>query len=385
MLVVSQVAICVVVLVAGGLFVQSLRAVDHLDLGVRTSHLVMASFDLRLQGYTDERGRQFHRELLEKVRALPGIRSASLAAAVPFDYGIQLREIAAEGRDAKDDYKATGFNCVDAQYLKTVGATLVQGRDLTDRDLENTPKVAIVNELLAQRYWPGQNPLGKRFHFGRQGDLVEVVGVTRTGKYIMLGEEPRPYFYVPLKQHYSNPVTLHLYTAGDPAAIIPTLRQVLRELDPHLPIYNVRTMEAHLRDSAFGLMPLRMGAALAGVQGLLGLALAVMGVYGLVAYVVSQRTREVGIRMALGAQTLDVVRLVVHDGLMLTCVGIALGGVAAVGLKLIVSKVLYGLAPASEPVFIAAILLIGGVALLACYIPARRAVNVDPLAALRYE
>jgi predicted permease len=385
MLVVSQVAICVVVLIAGGLFIQSLREVGHRDLGFRTRNLVMASFDLSLQGYPEPRARQFYRDLLEKVNALPGVRSASLASAVPFDYGIQMRETAPEGRDSKDDYKATAFNCVDARHLATIGATLVQGRCFSNRDLDNAPRVAVVNELFAQRNWPGENPLGKRFHCGRQAALVEVVGVVRNGRYVMIGEEPRPYFYVPLEQYYSNPVTLHLYTAGDPAAIIPTLRGVLREFDPHLPIYNVRTMEAHLRESAFGLMPLRMGATLAGVQGLLALALSVMGVYGLVAYVVSQRTREVGIRMALGAQTLDVVRLVVRDGLTLTLVGIGLGAIGAVGLTLLISKVLYGLAPASAPVFIAAILLIGSVALLACYIPARRAVNVDPLTALRYE
>ena len=384
-LVISQVAICVVVLIAGGLFVQSLRKVGNIDFGFRTTNLTMASFDLGLQGYTQQRGQQFHDELVARAKALPGVRSVSLARGVPFDYGIELREVAPEGRNAKDNYSATAFNRVDPEYLATTGVTLVRGRKFNERDSEDSPKTGIVNELMAQRLWPGLDPIGKRFHFGRNGELIEVVGLARTGRYVMLGEEPRPYFYLPLRQHYASPVTLHIQTTGESAALVSSLRQVLRDLDPHLPIFNVRTMEEHLRESAFGLMPLRMGAMLAGVQGMLALALAVMGVYGLVSYVVGQRTREVGIRLALGAQKMDVLQLVVRDGLKLTAFGIGLGFLAALGVKQTVDKVLYGLAPASSPVFIAVITLLIAVAFLACYVPARRALRVDPMAALRCE
>lgn len=384
-LVVTQVAVCVIVLVAGGLFVQSLRRVGTLDLGFRTKNLVMASFDLGLQGYSDERGRQFHDSLTGRLQALPGVRSASLARSVPFDYGIEIRDVAAEGQNIEDRYTAVAHNRIDAGYFETLGCTLLQGRNFTRQDTETTPKVAIVNQLMAQRFWPGKDPLGQRFHFGRNGELIEVVGVARAGKYVMLGEEPRPYFYLPLRQNYTSPITLHLQTEGDPGSVIAALRQVLRDLDPHLPIFNVRTMEEHLRESAFGLMPLRLGATLAGVQGLLALALAILGVYGLVAYVVGQRTREVGIRMALGAQKFHVLRLVLREGLVLTLVGAGIGLVAAVGLKVAISKVLYGLAPASAPVFAGVILLLAVVALMACYLPARRAIRVDPIVALRYE
>jgi predicted permease len=379
------VAICVVVLAAAGLFVQSLRKVSNLDLGFRTSNLLMASFDLGLQGYSDERGRQFHETLSARAKTLPGVRSISLSRTVPFEYGLEMRDVAPEGQTLKESFHPTAYNRVDAAYFAVTGVTLLQGRSFTDMDLENTPKVAIVNQLMAQRLWPGQDPIGKRFYFGQSGDLLEVVGITRTGRYVMLGEEPRPYFYVPLRQQYSTPVTVNVHITGDPASVFPALREVFRELDPHLPIYNAKTIEEHLRQSAFALMPLRMGATLAGVQGLLALALAIMGVYGVVAYVAGQRTREVGIRMALGAQKLDVLRLVVRDGVRLTAIGIVLGVGGALGLKAIISKVLYGLTPSSSPVVLGVTVLLAMVALLACYLPARRATRVDPMVALRHE
>jgi predicted permease len=266
-----------------------------------------------------------------------------------------------------------------------MGATLLRGRTFNAQDKEGSPRVAVVNALMAEKLWPSQEALGKRFRWGENGEFWEVVGVVRNGRYIMIGEEPRPFFYLPLEQSYTSPLTLHVWTSGDPAALIPSLRKVLIELDPHLPIYNVQTMPEHLRSSAFATMPLRIGATLAAVQGMLAMALAVMGIYGVVAYVVSQRTREVGIRMALGAQRLHILRLVVKDGMRLTLLGVVLGLVGALGVALVISKVLYGLSPASAPVIIGVTLLLAGVALLACYVPARRAMNVDPMVALRYE
>jgi predicted permease len=385
-LVVSQVAICVVVLVAAGLFVRSLQQVAALDLGFRTDQLVMASLDLSLQGYDDERGKEFCRQLTGQIKTLPGVRSAALARSVPFDYGFEISFVASEKMASdKDSFTVVHNNRVDPEYFTTMGTTLLRGRAFTDQDKGNAPKVAIINALMAERFWPQEEALGKRFRWGEKGDFLEVVGVVRNGRYVMLGEEPRPYFYVPLAQSYTSPVTLHVWTIGDPAAFVPSLRKVLGELDPHLPVYSVRTMPEHLRSSAFATMPLRMGATLAGVQGLLALALAVMGIYGVVAYVVSQRTREVGIRMALGAQKLDILRLVVRDGLRLTLIGVALGLVGALGVAMVIGKVLYGLSPASLPVIIGVVLLLGSVTFVACYLPARRAMKVDPMVALRYE
>ncbi|MBI2947048.1 MAG: ABC transporter permease, partial [Verrucomicrobia bacterium] len=386
-LVISQVAICLIVLVAGGLFVRSLQQVAGMKLGFRTDHLLMASLDLGLQGYNDERGKQFCRQLLDGVQALPGVRSAALAQTVPFDYGFQIASIAAEEKPVNDtdSFSAVHFNRIDPEYVKTMGVTLLRGRGFTRQDNESAPKAALVNARLAERFWPGQEALGKRFRWNVGGDLWEVVGVVQTGKYVMLGEEPRPFFFVPLAQNYVSPLTLHLSTANDPNALAGAVRKVLQDLDSHLPIYNVRTMEEHLRNSAFAMMPLRMGATLAGVQGLLGLILALMGLYGVVSYVVSQRTREIGIRLALGARKLAIFRLVVRDGLRLTLWGIAFGLTGALGVAGILRKILYGLTPAAAPIVVAVVLLLAAVALLACYLPARRATKVDPMVALRYE
>jgi putative ABC transport system permease protein len=392
-LVVSQVAFCVVVLVCGGLFLRSLTRISIVDLGFRPNGIAMVSLDLGLQGYSDERGRQFLEELTGRVRALPGVESAGVASTVFFDNRFDLRSVTSEnplpaGATGREDGAIpAGFNRVDPDFLGTMDVTLLQGRMFTRQDDGSAPSVAIINETLARRLWPeaGRDVLGRRFHFEGEQASVEVVGVVRDGKYIMLGEDPRPYVFVPLAQHYVSPAALHVRTAGDPLALVPTLRQTVRELDSNLPLFNARTMEEHMRSSAFAFMPLRMGAALAGAQGLLGLALAVMGVYGVVAYSVTQRTREIGIRVALGAQRLDVLRLVVRGGLRLTLIGVVLGLLMALGLSRLLSGMLYGLDPTNLPVFASVTLTLVGVALLACHLPARRATRVDPMVALRAE
>ncbi len=385
-LVISQVAICVVALIAGGMFVRSLQQVSRMNFGFRTDHLLMASLDLSLQGYDQARQKQFHRQLLDRVKEVPGVRSASLASNVPFGYGVEIVGIAPEEKAGdKDSFTTVHANYVTPEYLTTMGGAVLRGRDFTQFDGETAPKVAIVNATMAERLWPGQDAVGRRFKSGSDGDLWQVVGVARNARYVMIGEEPRPFFYAPLAQRHASPVTLHLWTEGDPASLTPAVRGVLSQLDANLPIYNVQTMEHHLNESAFAMMPLRFGAALAGAQGLLGLFLAAMGLYGVVSYVVSQRTREIGVRMALGARGFDILRLVVRDGFRLTLIGLAAGLLVSLGFTAILSKVLYGLTPAATPVFIAVIVLLAGVAALACYLPARRAAKVDPMVALRCE
>jgi predicted permease len=385
-LVISQVAICVVVLIAGGLFVRSLQRVAGMDLGFRTDHLLLASLDLGLQGYDEARQKQFHRQLLDRLKDLPGVRSASLASNVPFSYNFEIVLIASEEKaGVKDSFTTVHANYVTHDYLTTMGSAVLSGRNFTQHDNETAPKVAIINAFMSERLWPGQDALGKRFKWGQDGDFWQVVGIARNAKYVMIGEEPRPFFYVPLAQRHASPVTLHVWADGAPSALTPAVRGVLRQMDAHLPIYNVQTMEEHLNDSAFAMMPLRFGAVLAGVQGLLGLLLAAMGIYGVVSYVVSQRTREIGVRMALGARSFDILRLVVRDGVRLTFIGLAIGLLASLGMTALLAKVLYGLTPAATPVFIAVFVLLTSVALLACYLPARRATKVDPLVALRCE
>jgi putative ABC transport system permease protein len=388
-LVIGQIALSVVVLGCGGLFLESLRRTAKLDLGFRPDHLIMASVDLGLQRYDPTRGHQFHRALTDRLASLHGVQAVALAGAVPFDYSIRMHEVGAADQTqtgpSQDGFLAAGYSAVTASYLRTLGVTLIQGRDFATTDLPDSPKVVIVNQTLARRIWGDENPLGKRLRLGHGDDVREIIGVARDGKYLMLGEDPRPYFYVPLTQFYSSPVTLFARTQGDPLVLVPALRQVLAELDPHLPIYNVRTMEEHLRQSALALMPLRLAAVLAGAQGMLGLFLAALGIYGVVSYAVTQRTHEIGIRMALGAARSDILRLVVREGWRLTLLGLGIGLALTLVVALGLSRLLYGLNPIHLPVFGAVAVVLAGVALLACYLPARRATRLNPMLALHYE
>ena len=394
-LVLTQVAVCVVVLVCSGLFIHSLRELAAYDLGFQPDRLVMASVDLGLQGYNEEQSRQFLDRLTGQVQGLPGVQSAALASSVPFDTYFETRAIVpanlptATVPAGKDDALKAGVNHVDPAYLQTLGVTLQTGRGFTDQESDSAAPVAVVNETLADRLWPGQEPLGKYFRWespDSNGVPIEVIGVASNGKYVMLGEAPRPYLYVPLARRHASLATLHVRTrSADPLALAPALRRVFRDLDPDLPIFNLRSMEEHLRTSVFGFLPLRMGALLAGAQGIIALLLAVIGIYGVVAYAVSQQTREIGIRIALGASNRDVFRLVSRSGLRPTFLGLTLGLAASFGLARLLAVLLYGLNPFSIPVFATVTALVVAVSLLACWLPARRAVRVDPIEALRQE
>ena len=387
LLVVGQVTMSLVVLVSAALFLRSLDQMRGLPLGLRPDHLLVLSLDLGLQQYPEERGRRFLEDLVKRAEAMPGVVAASLLQHVPFDNGMQITEVGIEGEiaESKDGYVSTAFNVVGPGFFATAGTALEEGRALGQEDDREGRKVAVVNRTMAQKLWPGQEALGKRFRFGRDGDWIEVVGVARDGRYVMLAEAPRAYFYLPVAQAYRSPMTLLVRSAQDPAALAAPLRALLRELDPDLPVYNVKTVESHIRESVLGLMPLRMAAAMAAVQGMLGLFLAVMGLYAVVAYAASQRTHEIGVRMALGARRRDVLRLVVRDGLRLTRVGVALGLLLALGVGFALSRVLYGVTTAPALVFVGVTTLLVGVAGVACYVPARRAARVDPMVALRYE
>jgi predicted permease len=389
-LVVSQVAISLVVLICGGVFLQSLRGATPALLGFRSDHMLMASMDLGLNAYEPSRARQFRQQLVERARALPGVEAATLGTFVPFATYSFMTAAWPEGRVVRGIQDATimPYGLQDPDYIKTMGMTLARGRDFVEQDTASAPPVAIVNEHMAALFWPGQNPLGKRLFSIDGGNPVpsEVVGVVRNGRYKMVGEMPSPFLLRPIAQSVDmGPSTLCLRTHGDPVAIAPALRAVVRQLDPNLPLYDVRTMERHLNDDLFALMPLRVGAALAGIQGLLALALVVMGIYGVVSFVTSRRAREIGIRMALGAEEGDIVRMVLGSGLKLTLTGIAIGAALALGLTAILSRVLYGLAPSSAPIFALVILLLLCVASIACWLPARRAARVNPIETLRAE
>ena len=387
LLVIGQVTMSVIVLATAALFLHSLRQMQNLALGFTPDRLVMVSVDLALQQYSDERGRRFLEDLLVRAEALPGVESATLMNHVPFDYGIQLTDVATaeEIPGSTDGYVSSAFNVVGPGFFETTGATLIRGRLFERSDTRESRRVAVVNETMAGKLWPGEDPIGKRFRFGRNGPWTEIVGLAADGKYVMLGEEPRTYFYLPMTQEYRSPMTLMVRSAAGPAATMASLERLVGERDPDLPVFNVRTMDEHLRDSVFGLMPLRTGTAIATLQGLIALLLAVMGLYAVVAQAVARRIREIGVRMALGARPADIMRLVLREGMSLSAAGIALGLPVALGLGFGLSRVLYGLAPVDVGVLAGVTLLLVLVTGLACYVPARRATHVDPLIALRYE
>ena len=269
-----------------------------------------------------------------------------MSSHVPFDYGMQITDVAIDGTipGSKDEYASSAFNVVGANFFDTTGAVLIRGRGFDATDDERSRRVAVVNQAMARKLWPSEDPIGRRFRFGRNGPWIEVVGVASDGKYVMLAEEPRAYFYLPLSQEYRSPMTLMVRSASEPAALVQPLQRLLGEMDSHLPVFNVRTMDEHVRSTCLGSCRCASRAGMAAVQGVIGLLLALMGLYAVVSYGVSQRIREIGVRMALGAAPGTFCGWwCARDQLSL--VGIAIGLLIAFGVGLALSRVLYGLAP----------------------------------------
>ncbi len=386
LLVIGQVAVSCVVLICAGLALRSLQQLSRVNLGFQPDHLFLASFDVGLQGYTEQQGRQFQAQLLEKVRALPGVREASLAEHVPFDVGGGMHGgITAEGQpNPKDaDFQMIPRLPVEHAFLRTAGIGIAEGRDFSDRDDVTMPLVAIINRTLAQHFWPGESAVGKRLMMN--GKPYEVVGVVGEGRYWSITDQARPVLFLPLAQNYHGRVTLVARTEADPAPMHFAVQQIVRQLDPDLPLFNLRTMEQQVANSPLGLMPLRMGATMAGAQGVIALLLAAMGIFGLVSFAVTRRTREIGIRMAVGATKLDVIRLVTFQSFRLTLIGLACGLLLAFGLTRVLARLLYGISPADPVVFGGVALIVILTALVGAWIPVRRAVKVNPVEALRCE
>jgi macrolide transport system ATP-binding/permease protein len=384
-LVVAQVTLSLVLLVAAGLVVRALQRLQATSPGFEVENGLIASFDLGLQGYDEARGRDFERRLLERVRALPGVRAASLTDLFPLSLNYTSNSVYVEGRPG-----ARGANVpismvasVEHEYFRAMGIPVIKGRAFEARDDEKSPRVVVVNETFARRLFPGEDAVGKRIAFrGDEGPWVEIVGVAGDGKYWTIGEAPELFVYSPLAQSYNSTVTLVARTEGDPHALAQALNAEVRALDPTLPVFDVKTMAEHMGVSLF---PARVAATLLGAFGLLALLLAGIGVYGVVSYAAAQRTREIGVRMALGAQARDVLRLVAGRGMLLVTVGVLLGLAGALALTRFMEGLLYGVSATDPLTFALVVALLLGVALLACLVPARRATKVDPTVALRYE
>ena len=385
LLVAGQLAVSLVLLIGAALLVRSLRAAQETDVGFDPKGLAVMEINLKMHGYSAERGKVFYRELLEKVRALPQVESAALTNRVPLDTGANVEGVYIDGRTDPADRAGQPVYAtyVGTDYFKTFGIALLRGRDFSAVDQEDSPRVAIVNQAMARLLWPDSNPMGQRFHLeSLDGPSYEIVGVARDYKVHTVGEAPRPYLHLARSQLYSSGTNLVARTRGDAAQLVATLRREMLALDPDLVFLESRTM---LDKLAISLFPVRTGATLLAISAILALLLAAVGLYGVIAYSVSRRTREIGIRMALGARSWAVVRLVLRQGLVLALIGIGVGLVLASAASRVLSGLLYGVGAIDPLAFASAALLLLAVALLANYIPARRAARVDPMIALREE
>jgi predicted permease len=385
LLIVVQVALSLVVLIGAGLCVRSLRALQAIDPGFEPAKVVTASFDLSQNGYDEPRGRQFISQLSERVAALPGVEAVSLANIVAFSDLFWISGATPEGYQPQPGERlAFDFNHITPNYFQTLGAQLVSGREFTAQDTGEAPRVVIVNEATARRYWPGQEAVGKRVILGKGTQFAEVVGVVRDSREKGLTTDPRPTIYLPLLQNYvrSSSLTLHVRTATEPQSLLAAVRREAQAVDATLTLYNLGTL-AQQKDGS--LYAERLAAALLTLFGLLALALAAVGIYGVLSYAVTERTREMGIRLALGARPRDLLKLIVGQGMILTLIGLVIGVGASLALTRLIEKLLFGVSPTDPLTFVVVLLLLMGVALLACWIPARRATRVDPLVALRYE
>ena len=384
MLVVTQVALSLSLLVGAGLFVRTLRNLNGLDLGFRADKVLLLSMSPSLNGYNPEQARNFYAQLLERVKTLPGVQQASFAD-IPLLSGAWVTGVTIEGYQPRpgQDMSITAKN-VEPKFFETMGIPLLTGRDFAATDGPGAPKVAIINETVARSFWGNENPIGKRIGIESPLPDSEIIGVIKDTKYRNLKEQIPRTVYVPLAQTVVRAAecVLHIRTTGEPKDLIAAIRHEARALDKDLPLYNVKTFNEL---KAEGMLQERAVATLSSFFGLLALLLASVGLYGVMAYAVARRTREIGVRLALGAQAGDVLKLVIRQGMALVVVGLIIGLAVAMTLTRFIADQLYGVRPADPATFAAISLLLTAVALLACYLPARRATKVDPMVALRIE
>jgi predicted permease len=383
-LVVLQVGLSVFALVIAGLFVRSLQKAMDVNPGFVAENVILFGFNLGREGYSEDRGKQFHRDLQERIPALPGVLDATVARDRPVNFGMS-RSVFIEGQEPPPGGRGllVQTNDIGPRYFETMGIPILGGRHFAETDTETSPKVVIINEAMANRFWAGEEAIGKRFKFFGDEDFRQVVGLARDSKVASLVENPRPYVYIPLSQEYPPQITLHVRTAGDTAGVITAIRNEVERIDPSLTVLNVQTLEDRVYQSLQGQ---RSQATLHGSAGLLALVLAAVGVYGVMAYLVAQRTREIGIRMALGASKGQVVAMVLRQGAIMVSMGLGVGLVSAfIVTRLVVETSLFNVSARDPLTFVVTSLVLLAVSLLAIFIPARRAARVDPIKALRTE
>jgi predicted permease len=383
-LVVAQVSLSLVLLLCAGLVLRGLQRAQQIDPGFNPEQAVEISFDLGMQQYDRERGREFQRQVLERVRSLPGLQASALTAHTPLTSGESGgKGVFIQGNEPKTATQAPIVltTSISTDYFRTMETRLLQGRDFTAQDEAQSPPVAIVNAAFARRFWPGENPIGKRFNF-TTGKWIEIVGVAQNGKYSSLAKNNEPFVYLPLAQNYESKVTLFARSAGDPRLLTATLRKEIHGLDENLTPYDARTMLEHME---LPLAPARLAAKAMGGFGALALLLAAIGVFGVMSNAVAQRTREIGVRIALGASSKEIIKLIVGQGALLVGIGVGIGlGGAVLGTRLL-ANLLFGMSALDPLTFVGVTALLTATAFLACYLPARRATKVDPMVVLRHD
>jgi predicted permease len=382
LLVAGQVGVSMLLLIMAGLFIRGAQKAQESDLGFDRNNLQLLSVDLVKQNYDQTRSTEFIRRLLEKFEVMPGVRGVSVAKCIPFD--LQGNEAVFSDEQVasrRADALTVSSNTVGVDYFRVMGIPLLKGRVFEKHDDESAPRVTVINDALALRLWPGKDPLQRTIRLAG-GDVLQVIGVVKTGKYAFLSEQPRPYLYLPFKQYYTSPTIFHVRTAGTPANLVAAMRQAVRALDPDLPIYNVKTMQEHL-EHGYVFSTIILGGLLSGLFGILGLALASIGLYGVVANTVSQRTCEIGIRTALGASRNSILRLVTRQSMVLVLAGATGGIVNGLAAGRLLKRVLFSVDPTDWKAFVFVSAVLAIVAAVACVIPAQRAAKVDPGAALR--
>jgi predicted permease len=386
-LVAAQVGGSLALLIIAGLFARSLRSAQHSDLGFDPKNILNVALDPGEIGYTQTQGEDFYNQLRSRVRTLPGVQSVSLAAIVPLGDTVQGNDITIPGyTPQRGEQLHADYNALSPEYFKTMKIAVLSGRDFLDSDTASSPRVALINEAMAERFWHGANPIGRNFN--RSGDsqhTIEIVGVVRNSRI----EDPyspySPAFYVPIVQSYSSAQTLQIRTAGPPQAIAPEVLAVIQGIAPTAPVLHARTMTDAVNNGAGGLFLFNLGAELTAALGLLGLTLAVVGIYGVMAYAVGQRTQEIGVRIALGAQRTNILWMISRQGLAIVGSGLVLGLLVALVVGRFVGDFLVGIGPTDPLTYISTSILLSFVALTACYIPAHRATRLDSIVALRYE
>jgi len=382
-LVIAQISFSMIALVGSGLFIHSLRNAQQLDPGFETKHQMIILLSPASAHYSQARGEEFYRDVTEKVRALPMVAEAGISNTQPF--GIRLGYTTfPEGVDASDPRNGSAFSVITVMpgYFSAAGIPLLRGRDVNDHDDAQSNHVVIVNQALADQLWEGKDPIGRKLGFSIHTWKAEIIGVVGNVKTQTLGESPRGVLYFPLKQLYDATAFLYVRSKGDPAAALPTVRAAVQSLDPAMQLGLGRPLSVVMDQQ---LTNPRFAAELLAGFGALALLLASVGTYGVMSYSVNQRTREIGVRMALGAQRSDVLRLVLGNGMTMVIVGVVAGLLASLFLTRSINSLLYGIGTFDAPSFFITAALLIAVALVACWLPARRAMRVDPIIALRYE